>query len=97
MLLGKDLYRQLLKEARHLPDSRVRCAPISLLLITQPSPPLIPLPLAHPHSEHYLQSIRHSFRQPPPPESSAHALRRVKDAQKVRPSPPRPSLAGLQS
>ncbi|GAA5889702.1 hypothetical protein JCM8208_001103 [Rhodotorula glutinis] len=57
MLLGKDLYRQLLKEARHLPDSRA--------------------------SEHYLQSIRTSFRQPPPPESSSQAVRRVKHAHKL--------------
>ncbi|GAA5927825.1 hypothetical protein JCM3775_006089 [Rhodotorula graminis] len=57
MLLGKDLYRQLLKEARHLPDSRV--------------------------SEHYLHAIRTSFKQPPPPESSSQAVRRVKHAQKL--------------
>ncbi|BGP47197.1 hypothetical protein JCM10450v2_003049 [Rhodotorula kratochvilovae] len=57
MLLGKDLHRQLLREARHLPDSHV--------------------------SEHYLTRIRTAFREPPPPESSVQAVRRVKHAQKL--------------
>lgn len=80
MLLGKELYRQLVREATHLPDARIRLVSSSSARApprTSDSPVLA-------RSEHYLALVRSTFLERSEPESSQQAARRTKHAQKVR-------------
>lgn len=82
MLLGMQLYRQLLKEARRLPHPRTRCVGRTNPLGPRKGCPLISAVL---RSEHYTDRIRSEFRREHlAPESSRQAVRRVQRAQKVR-------------
>lgn len=80
MLLGKELYRQLVREATHLPDARIRLVSFS----SARAPPRTSNSSVLARSEHYLARIRTTFLERNDPESSQQAARRTKHAQKVR-------------